>query len=211
MIVEASYVRPALFQKFQRRHGYTFYRLDAHDARRFLNRDGWDIYSPRGTFARLDRYASEYARPAAALSRYSPHNVARMGSVLQGDKEKRMRPFADNVSRLMLEDELLGVRGMRRVFRVKPALSVQAWTTLLNPIHRPSFETSPTQWVLTLDGDVTEPTYPSTYRTAAPEYRNAKREGLLEPHPPPPPRVPYHDHTVRAKAPHVVRKGSTSV
>lgn len=187
MIVEASFVRPALFQRLQRVHSYTFYRLDAHDARRFLTRDGWDAYSPPGTFARLDRYASEYRRTAGALSRFSPHNIARMGAVLQNDRERKMRPFGDNISRLDLEEELLSVRGMRRIFRAKPGLSVQAWTTLLNPIHRPTFETAPTQWVLTLEGDLTERTYPTPFRTSAPEYRHAKSEGLLEPRPPPPP------------------------
>ena len=194
MIVEASYVRPALFQRLQRVHGYTIYRLDVHDARRFITRSGWDAYSPPGTFARLDRYANEYVKTNAALSRYSPHNIARMGAVLQGDRERRMRPFGDNISRLDLEEELFGVRGMKHVFRAKPNLSLQAWTTLLNPVHRPSFETAPTQWVITRLGDLTERTYPPTFRTTAPEYRHAKREGLLEPRPPPPPEPQNKQH-----------------
>lgn len=41
--------------RLQARHGFTAFRLDTFDNRRLLGRSGWDVLSPRGTFARLDR------------------------------------------------------------------------------------------------------------------------------------------------------------
>ena len=55
MIVEGSHLSPAMMASFQRECGYTMYRLDDHDGRRFITAKGWDAYSPRGTIGRLDR------------------------------------------------------------------------------------------------------------------------------------------------------------
>ena len=54
--VEASFVRPALFQRLQSVHGFFFYRFDSVDARRLITRDGWDAFSPPGTYERIDRF-----------------------------------------------------------------------------------------------------------------------------------------------------------
>jgi hypothetical protein len=59
-----------------------------------------------------------------------------------------MVPVGDNVSRFELEDEWFGVRAMRHVFRVKPGMTAQGWTTILQPVIRCSY---PGQYVLTLD------------------------------------------------------------
>ena len=55
MIVEGSHLSPTMMAAFQREYGYTVYRLDDHDGRRFITSKGWDAYSPRGTMGRLDR------------------------------------------------------------------------------------------------------------------------------------------------------------
>ena len=69
---------------------------------------------------------------------------------------------------------------MRQVFRVRKGLSLQAWTTLMNPIHTRLYEGAPLTWLLTLDGDLTEPTLPEAdWRKASPEYRAAKAKGLI--------------------------------
>ena len=62
--------------------------------------------------------------------------------------------------------QVFSARAMRHVFRVRPNASNQAWVTLLNPIVSHGY---PGQWVLTLDGPVTEPTQPG--RTGTPEAR----------------------------------------
>jgi hypothetical protein len=57
IVVEGPHLHPSRVQRFQHVHGHTFYRLDDHDNRRFINVRGWDGYSPAGTFAPLDRLA----------------------------------------------------------------------------------------------------------------------------------------------------------
>lgn len=176
IIIEASFVPPSLMARFQSFHGFTFYRLDAHDARRTLTREGWDALSPPGTIARLDRYAAEHREPEAALTRFSPHNVRTAG---QGADQ--WKPFADGVSRRDLEEELFSVRAMRHVFRAKPKLSIQHWTTLMQPLQHNGYESAPLQWVLTRDGvagDLTDSTLPANdWREFSPEYQHAKRQG----------------------------------
>ena len=181
ILIEASFVRPAQFYRFQRLHGYTFYRLVAHDRRRHMLRTGWDAYSPPGTIAAINRLASEHLDADKKLSRFSPHNPRndwlRTVPPLPGGN---LVPSGDNVSRMMLEEELFGVRAMRQVFRVRKGLSLQAWTTLMNPIHTRLYEGAPLTWLLTLDGDLTEPTLPEAdWRKASPEYRAAKAKGLI--------------------------------
>ena len=45
---------------------------------------------------------------------------------------------------------------------------------------RPRYEGAPLTWLLTLDGDLTEPTLPEAdWRKASPEYRAAKAKGLI--------------------------------
>ena len=82
----------------------------------------------------------------------------------------------DNVTRLELEDELWAVRAMRHVYRIKPNLSLQGWVTVLNPVLRGGY---PSQWALTTEGGLTEPTFPSVGYKGSPEYR-ATPEYLLE-------------------------------
>ena len=110
LIVEGSRLEPAVMVRLQSVHGYTVLRLDEHDDRRLVTRTGWDAYSPDGTIAPLNRYASEHVAGDRARCKYSPPHV---------------RPMADNVSRFDLEDEWFGVRAMRHVYRVKPNLSEQ--------------------------------------------------------------------------------------
>lgn len=182
LIVEASFVRPSQMLRLQRTHGYTLYRLDAHDARRHMTRTGWDALSAPGTIAPLGRYS--HAADEAFESRFSPHTRRGFSSgwrpALRKGVQDDFKPFADGVSRVQLEEELFGTRAMRHVFRAKPDLSLQAWTTLMNPVHHFKFESAPTQWVMTLDGDVTEPTLAGAdYRSVSAEYAHAKKAHYL--------------------------------
>ena len=171
IVVEASYVKPGQMARFQNVHGYTCYRLDAHDSRRSITREGWDGFSPPGTIARLDRYGSEHRAAEVFLSQYSPHNPRAPGAV--GPK-----PAQDGVSRRELEEELFAVRAMRHVFRAKPGLSEAHWATLMNPLQHDKTASAPLQWVLTQEGDLTEPTNPGAdWRRVSPEYAHAKTSG----------------------------------
>ena len=135
IIVEGSHLDPAVLQRMQNKHNYTVLRLDQHDERRFITRQGWDAYSPSGTFARLDRFRDKHAESERARCKYSP-------------RARGLLPMGDNVSRLELEDEWFGVRAMRHVFRIKPGTTEQGWMTILQPVIRCSY---PGQYVLTLD------------------------------------------------------------
>jgi hypothetical protein len=94
----ASFVRPAVFQRFQNVHGFTFYRLPSNDNRRYFDRDGWDLLSPPGTLARLDRLAhlrhgvdrrmSRCARASLAFT--TPSSI--LSLVLTGDATRTARP-----------------------------------------------------------------------------------------------------------------------
>ena len=44
--------------RFQHAHGYTWFRLDDNDGRRFITAAGWDAYSPAGTLLPLNRSAA---------------------------------------------------------------------------------------------------------------------------------------------------------
>ena len=96
IIVEGSRLKVSTMHQFDVELGYTFYRLDEHDGRRYMTRDGWDAFSPAGTIARLDRYREQHRRYDAQRVKYSP-------------KDPLYLPAADNVSRLELEDEVFSV------------------------------------------------------------------------------------------------------
>ena len=135
IIVEGSNLKPATLQLLQSKHNYTVLRLDEHDERRAITRQGWDAYSPSGTIARLDRFRDEHYAHDRARCKYSPRST-------------HLKPMGDNVSRLDLEEEWFGVRAMRHVYRVKPGATAQGWTTILQPVIRCSY---PAQYVFTLD------------------------------------------------------------
>ena len=173
ILVEASFIKPSQMRRFQRKHGYTAYRLDAHDSRRFMTRTGWDAYSANGTISRLDRFSRDHMDADRAMTRYSPHNPRYGAKDQQGPS-----PAADGRSRFDLEEELFSVRAMRHVYRAKANLTLQAWTTLMQPIQHDGYESAPHQWLLTLEGDLTEPTVPgSDWRHRSPEYAHAKAAG----------------------------------
>ena len=96
IIVEGSRLKVSTMHQFDVELGYTFYRLDEHDGRRYMTRDGWDAFSPAGTISRLDRYREQHRRYDAQRVKYSP-------------KDPLYQPAADNVSRLELEDEVFSV------------------------------------------------------------------------------------------------------
>ncbi|EOD11053.1 hypothetical protein EMIHUDRAFT_104836 [Emiliania huxleyi CCMP1516] len=124
IIVEASHVEPRTMVRYQSVHGYTVLRLDQHDGRRWLTPEGFDAFSAEGTIEPGDRKHCKYSPPT------------------------RLAPMGDNVSRFELEDEWFGVRAMRHVFHIKPNLTEQGWTTIMQPAIRCSY---PGQYVLTLD------------------------------------------------------------
>ena len=197
IIVEASFVKPSQMRRLQRKHGYTAYRLDAHDSRRYMTRSGWDAFSPGGTIARIDRFAAHHKEADRALTRYSPHNPTHGASDNGGVAPT---PAGDNISRVDLEEELFGVRAMRHVYRAKPNLSLQAWSTLMQPIQHHGYESAPTQWVLTLEGDLTEPVNSQIreWHQLSPEYVDAKATGILplDAVPSPKATLQKHDHPV---------------
>eukprot|EP00315_Gephyrocapsa_oceanica_P001553 CAMPEP_0185313366 /NCGR_PEP_ID=MMETSP1363-20130426/35500_1 /TAXON_ID=38817 /ORGANISM="Gephyrocapsa oceanica, Strain RCC1303" /LENGTH=260 /DNA_ID=CAMNT_0027911273 /DNA_START=50 /DNA_END=832 /DNA_ORIENTATION=- len=156
MIVEGSHLSPALMHKLDVVHGYTFYRLDEHDGRRSMDRNGWDRYSPPGTIARLDRLRAKHVEQDHQQVKYSP-------------RSHNFRPAGDGVSRFELEEELFGVRAMKHVFRVKRNISEQGWVTVLNPVLRRGY---PPQFALTQLPDLTEPSFQNTYAKGGPEHRD---------------------------------------
>jgi len=89
-------------------------------------------------------------------------------SALRTFHTEALLPAGDNVTRLELEDELWAIRAMRHVYRIKPNLSLQGWVTVLNPVLRGGY---PSQWALTIEGGLTEPTFPSVGYKGSPEYR----------------------------------------
>ena len=172
MLIEGNHLAPLTMMRLQQRHAYTFYRLDAHDGRRYITRNGWDAFSPPGTFARLDRMGAEHD----ALDRRLQHESVKK-QLRIGPNGRPIEPMGDGVSRRQLEEELFGVRAMRHVFRVLPNVSLQGWVSLLNPVLRPGF---PPQWLITLDGDLTEPAGPAPLKqpmSAPPEERAAEANG----------------------------------
>jgi hypothetical protein len=198
--VEASFVRPALFQRLQNVHGFHFYRFDSVDARRLITRDGWDAFSPPGTYARIDRFDQHPQRRAAAtfISRFSPTNLMKMSQYLTTKEEKNVVlgggghgqqahgiGDARNASslpayRASLEDEVLSLRAVRHAFRARPGLSLQQWADLLQPIQNAGYASHPFSWLLT-----SQPLTPSVgsmpkFMRLSPEYKAAKRAGHLQ-------------------------------
>ena len=158
IIIEGHRLDARVLRRFQMLHGYTVFRLDAHDGRRWITPEGWDAYSPTGTIARLDRLAAAHYPLDRAYTANSPKQWA------------QPRPGADNVSRLDLEVELFSVRAMRHVFRVRPNCSLQCWMTLINPLVPTGYGS---HWALTLDGSLLEPTFEvdKHFRWRVPEYQ----------------------------------------
>ena len=109
--------KPALLSRWVdallqfQRLGYAVLRLDFADERRFLNSRGWDVYSPNGTYARLDRFGA--------------------------------------LERDALEEELLSIRAMRHVWRVRANLNHSEWRTVLSLDVRHLRPRSVAQFVLT--------------------------------------------------------------
>ena len=60
IVLEANGITPQSMRHFQADLGYTVLRLDypGTDSRRFITSKGWDAYSPRGTYASLDRFGT---------------------------------------------------------------------------------------------------------------------------------------------------------
>jgi hypothetical protein len=190
ILVEASYVRPAVFQRMQNAHGFTFYRFDTVDPRRAMSRSGHDLYSRPGTLERIDRFDDEHKRlDAQFASRFSPHNLRRMQPYLTTPQERAAVPGQDGIPRTALEDELFGVRAIRHAFRAKPRLSLQAWTTLLQPITHEGYNSDPATWLMTLEGDLTTRTTMPHMSTVSPEHRAARKAGYVHGPPSPPTRA----------------------
>lgn len=134
IIIEASFVDPRTMHHFQNVLGYTVLRLDIHDARRHITREGFDAYSAAGSIEPLDRLQKQHEPTDRSRCKYSPPGPH--------------RPLADNVSRTKLEDEWFAVRAMRHVFHIRPNTTVQGWATIMQPVLRCSY---PMQYVLTLE------------------------------------------------------------
>ena len=134
IIIEASNVDPRTMHHFQNVLGYTVLRLDIHDARRHVTREGFDAYSAPGSIEPLDRLQEQHEPIDRLRCKYSPPGPH--------------RPLADNVPRTKLEDEWFAVRAMRHVFHIRPNTTVQGWATIMQPVLRCSY---PMQYVLTLE------------------------------------------------------------
>lgn len=87
-----------------------------------------------------------------------------------------IKPAGDGVTRLALEAEMLAIRAMRHVFRLKRNLSLQHWVTVLNPVLPRGY---PPQLVLTLEQDLTEPTFESVGARDSPERQALRAEKTL--------------------------------
>ena len=131
IIVEASNVDPRTMHHFQNVLGYTVLRLDIHDARRHITREGFDAYSAPSSIEPLDRLQEQHEPIDRLRCKYSPPGPH--------------RPLADNVPRTKLEGEWFAVRAMRHVFHIRPNTTVQGWATIMQPVLRPM------QYVLTLE------------------------------------------------------------
>jgi hypothetical protein len=80
---------------------------------------------------------------------------------------------------MALEEELLAVRAMRHVFRVRPNMTIQGWVTLLNPMIYQGYNF---HWALVLDGvRLLEPTFPSTRHEQQPEFLHLRGRGRSKP------------------------------
>ena len=134
IIVEASNVDPRTMHHFQNVLGYTVLRLDIHDARRHITREGFDAYSAPSSIEPLDRLQEQHEPIDRLRCKYSPPGPH--------------RPLADNVPRTKLEGEWFAVRAMRHVFHIRPNTTVQGWATIMQPVLRCSY---PMQYVLTLE------------------------------------------------------------
>ena len=146
-------------------HGYTFLRMDEHDSRRFITREGWDAYSPPGTFGQLDRLLDRHRSLEAGIS---PNSFE---ASLGGARELA------NASRSEFEEELFGIRAMRHVFKVKPNISLQAWMVLQRPMLKTNWGP---QWIATLDDNLlpkASPVRVSAGRNGSPEYLEARAQG----------------------------------
>ena len=166
LIVEGSNLSPVVLHRLQSVHGYTCFRLDENDGRRRITPEGWDLLSPAGTIARLDRFKSQHELADRLVSKYS---VPR--SMRQVNASTLLIPAGDGISRLQLEEELWAVRGMRHTFRMRANLSVQGWVTVLNPIIPRGW---PPQWAFTLDPHALEPTHSwATGSSIQPEVQHA--------------------------------------
>ena len=130
-MAEGSNIRPETMHRLQHVHGYSFWRLDWLDGRRFLRPDGWDAYSPPGTFAPLLRYRAQHASIDGEHSKYSP-------------KHLRNGHSGGNETRDLYEDEMFSIRAMRHVFRVKDNTTLHGWYRLLQPVARRGW---PPQWL----------------------------------------------------------------
>ena len=92
-----------------------------------------------------------------------------------------MEPGADGISRLHLEEEVFGVRALRHAFRAKDNLTLQGWTTLLQPIDHSGYHSDPTTWLLTADAEfATRKDDPPKLAEQSPEYADAVRGGWLK-------------------------------
>ena len=166
VVVEGHALGPETMRRFQSDHGYTVLRLDEHDGRRWMLPTGWDAYSQPGQIERLDRFAAEHRHSDSLVQKRTPRFFV--------NGRRRVLPAADNVSRMALEEELLAVRAMRHVFRVRPNMTIQGWVTLLNPMIYQGYNF---HWALVLDGvRLLEPTFPSTRHEQQPEFLHLGRE-----------------------------------
>ena len=144
--------------------GPALLRLDEHDGRRWILPTGWDAYSQGEQWEPLDRYAAEH--------RVSDRLVHAHSTVFRLPNGSRVLPAADNVSRMVLEEELLAIRAMRHVFRVRPNMTIQGWVTLLNPMIYHGYSL---HWALVLHGErLLEPTFPSTRAEQQPEFLHSQ-------------------------------------
>lgn len=187
IVVEASFIRPALFQRLQHVHNMSFYRFDQCDGRRLITSDGWDALSPVGTMLPLNRLEKTTERWASArfISRYSPTNVQKMGHMLTTPEERAMTlgMLGNASSRADLEDEVFAARALRHVFRAKPNLSLAQWVALMQPLGHERYESHPPTWLITREPySSAVPTVKEPWQRRAPEFVAARSAGYLKAH-----------------------------
>ena len=190
LVVEGSNLSPTVMQRFQMVHGYSIFRLDVQDGRRHMTPEGWDLWSPTGTIARLDRYASEHATTDKLISKYSTSKAERYkASTTPG---VALKPAGDGVTRMQLEEEMFAVRNMRHVYRMKANMTLQGWVTVLNPVMPRGW---PPQWAFALD-PVLEPMRQYAFGSqAVPERVHARKDAIRDREAAHRAQAGRHDHT----------------
>ena len=194
IVMEGNHLDSTTMHRMQSVMGFTAYRLDEADGRRYITPEGWDAYSPAGTpMARLSLSRALHLRQeevsyAPALGAAPRTSGAGAGGGAGGGAagaagveasaggetpDEGTEPGRSlKAPRDAYELEMFSIRAMRHLWRVRDNLTIAQWDVLLGPIRRYYPKESAVkqrshvahQWLLTTDRHLTEPTAQPRYR-----------------------------------------------